>query len=140
MADPGPDYGVTPAMIRASAYGLTIPAGDAVDAQIQKLIDKAASRLDELAPSVRRRVTAGTLELVVVQGVVEDMVLRVIRNPNAYRSLGLDDFQTTIDNSTTTGLLYVSASELTLLRPRSRSKFGSMRVGVPRWRQPGGDC
>lgn len=140
MAEPGAAYGVTPEMIRASAYGLTIPEGETVDQQIQSLINKAAARLDELAPSVRRRVTADTLALVVVQGVIEDMVLRVIRNPKAYRSLGLDDFQTTIDNSTSTGLLYVSAAELALLRPRSRSNFGSIRLGIPRHRQPGVDC
>lgn len=140
MADPGVSYGVAPADIRAAAYGLTIPAGDVIDLQLQKLIDKAAARLDSRVPSLLLRVTNGTLKLSVVQGVIEDMVLRVLRNPKAFRSLGIDDFQTTIDTSTSTGLLYVSVDELSLLSPRSRSKFGSIQLSVPRFRQPGVDC
>lgn len=137
MADPGPAYGVTPEDIREAAYGLKIPVGTTVDAQIQSLINKAAGRLDERVPSMRRRVTNALLALSVVQGVIEDMVLRVIRNPKAYRSIGLDDFQSTIDTSTSTGLLYVSADELGLLKPRVRSRFGSVRIGIPPWRVPG---
>jgi hypothetical protein len=140
MADPGDSYGVTPKDIRDAAYGLKIPEGDTVDLQIQKLIDKAADRLDSRVPSLHLRVTNGTLKASVVQGVIEDMVLRVLRNPKAFRSLGIDDFQTVIDNSTSTGLLYVSGDDLSLLRPRTRSKFGSIRLGVPGWRQPGVDC
>jgi len=140
VADPGDSYGVTPEDIRAAAYGLTIPAGDAVDEQLQKLIDKAASRLDRRVPSLMQRVTNDTLKLSVVQGVIEDMVLRVIRNPKAFRSLGLDDFQTVIDNSTSTGLLYVSEDELVLLAPSTGSKFGSIRLAVPLERQPGVHC
>lgn len=134
------DFGVTPDMIREAAYGLTIPAGDAADAQIQALIDKAATRLASRLPSLQRRIDAGTLDIEVVQGVVEDMVLRVMRNPRALRSIGLDDFQETVDTSTSTGLLYVSADELALLRPARTRRVGSIRLGVPAWRLPRGAC
>lgn len=132
------DLGVTPADIREAAYGLEIPAGAEVDAQIQALIDKASLRLQQAVPTLCQRIEAGTLNVEVARGVVEDMVLRVIRNPKAFRSLGLDDFQATVDNSTSTGMLYVSAEELALLAPRSKSRIGSIRIGVPAWRVPGG--
>lgn len=131
------DLGVTPAAIREAAYGLTIPEGATVDAQIQALIDKASSRLRAKVPSLCQRLDAATIDLEVVQGVVEDMVLRVVRNPKALRSLGLDDFQAVIDNSTSTGLLYASADELALLRPRTTSRIGTVRLGIPSWRVPG---
>lgn len=132
-------YGVTASDVRDAAYGLNIPDGAAVDGQIQTLIAKAAGRLDAKVPSLRRRVEAEAVALDVVQGVIEDMVLRVLRNPKARRSIGVDDFQETIDNSTSTGLLYVSPDELALLAPRSkRGGFGSVRLGVPAWRTPRG--
>lgn len=132
-------YNVVPADIREAAYGLTIPEGATVDAQLQVLIDKAAARLDGRIPSLPRRVRSDEVAIAVVQGVIEDMVLRVIRNPKARRSLGLDDWQETIDNSTTTGLLYVSPDEFALLAPTgsTRGRFGSVRIGVPPWRLPG---
>lgn len=134
------DFGVTPDMIREAAYGLTIPEGDTADTQIQALIDKATNRLASRLPSLQRRIDAGTLDIEVVRGVIEDMVLRVIRNPKARRSIGLDDFQETIDTSTSTGLLYVSADEIALLKPASTRRVGSIRLGVPAWRLPRGAC
>lgn len=134
------DFGVTPDAIREAAYGLNIPEGSDADIQLMALIDKAGTRLASRMPSIQRRLDAGTLDPEVVQGVVEDMVLRVIRNPTARRSIGLDDFQETIDTSTSTGLLYVSEDELALLRPPSRRRVGSIRLGVPAWRLPSGSC
>lgn len=134
------DFGVTPDMIRQAAFGLTIPEGSTADSQIRALIDKASIRLASRLPSLQRRIAAGALDREVVRGVVEDMVLRVIRNPTARRSIGLDDFQETIDTSTSTGLLYVSEDELALLRPPSRRRVGSIQLGVPAWRLPRGSC
>jgi len=131
-------FEVTAASIRSAAYGITIPAGEAVDAQLDALIAKAELRLVAAVPSVPSRIEEGTLAVELVQGVVEDMVLRVVRNPKALRSVGLDDFQATIDNSTSTGLLYVSAEEKALLEPRASARVGSIRLGVPAWRVPGG--
>ncbi|MFE5309705.1 hypothetical protein [Isoptericola sp. NPDC056605] len=131
-------FEVTPASIRTAAFGITIPEGTTADAQLTALIAKAELRLVAAVPSVPSRIEEGTLDVELVQGVVEDMVLRVVRNPKALRSVGLDDFQATIDNSTSTGLLYVSPEETALLAPSSRSSVGSIRLGVPAWRLPGG--
>lgn len=130
-------YEVTPQGIRDAAFGIDLPAG-ATDEQIQRLIDKAETRLNAAIPTLPARWEAGTVDHDVVQGVIEDMVLRVVKNPRALRSVGIDDFSATIDNSASTGLLYVSDSELSALAPRgSRLRVGSIRVGVPAWRLPG---
>ncbi|WP_102508104.1 hypothetical protein [Sanguibacter massiliensis] len=129
--------GVTPSDIRDAGFGLAIPEGPTVDAQIQKLIDKAEERLLAAVPSVPRRIAAGTLPAALVKGVVEDMVLRVIKNPRALRQMGVDDFQATIDTAVSSGALYVTGDERALLAPAPRGSVGSLRIGLPRWRQPG---
>lgn len=138
-------YEVEPDDIRTAGYGLTIPEGERVDEQIQHLIDKAETRLNALVPTLPDRVTGiapgptqkPAIDLETVQGVIEDMVLRVLRNPRALRSLGIDDFQSVIDTTVTSGLLYVSGDELALLSPRARRQVRSMRMHIPSWRLPG---
>jgi len=129
--------GVTPADIRAAGFGLDIPTGAAVDTQIQTLVDKAEARLLAAVPSIHRRIAAGTLSVALVEGVVEDMVLRVIKNPRALRQMGVDDFQATIDTAVSSGALYVTTGELALLAPPPRGAVGSVRIGLPGWRLPG---
>lgn len=130
-------YAVTPQDIRDAAYGIEIPAGGPVDTQIAYLIAKAETRLNAVVPSLAARFEAGTAAPAVIHGVVEDMVLRVVKNPQALRSFGIDDFTAVIDNSVSTGLLYVAADEESLLSPGSgRSSVGSIRLGVSSWRLP----
>lgn len=131
-------FDVAPQDIRDAAFGIDIPAGEAVDAQLERLIAKAEMRLATVLPTVASRIEAGALDVDLVRGVIEDMVLRVVKNPRSLRTLGLDDFQATIDNSTSTGLLYVTADEVALLSPRRpRRSVGTIRLGIERWRQPG---
>jgi hypothetical protein len=131
-------YNVTAADIRAAAYGVDIPAGSATDAQLTVLITKATTRIDEAVPSLAARVTAGTVAVAVVQDVIEDMVLRVVKNPKSLRSLGLDDFQATIDQAVSTGMLYLSDDERSRLLPHGRAnqRVGTIRLGTAPWRWP----
>lgn len=132
-------YGVTPQAIRDAAYGIDIPAGDVVDLQLAALIAKAEVRLNAKIPTLAGRFESGAVSAQLVGGVVEDMVLRVAKNPQALRSFGIDDFQATIDNAVSSGLLYVSADELAMLSPGSgRPSVGSIMLGVPPWRAPYG--
>lgn len=124
-------YEVTPQDIRDAAFGIEFPPG-ATNEQIQRLIDKAETRLNAEIPTLAARWEANTVDHDVVKGVIEDMVLRVVKNPRALRSLGIDDFTATIDNSTSSGLLYVSPDELALLAPRGRLRVGTIRLGT--WR------
>lgn len=132
-------YDVTPDDIRNVAYGIDIPTGATVDAQIAVLIAKATTRIDEAVPSLAARVVAETTSRAVVQDVIEDMVLRVVKNPKSLRSLGLDDFQATIDQAVSSGMLYLSDDERARLLPHGRTtqRLGSIRIGVPAWRWPG---
>jgi len=132
-------YGVTAADLRAAAYGVDIPAGAAIDAQITVLITKATTRIDDAVPSLAARVLDGSVVEAVVQDVIEDMVLRVVKNPKSLRSLGLDDFQATIDQAVSTGMLYLSDDERARLLPHGRANLqvGTIRLGLAPWRWPG---
>lgn len=132
-------YEVTAAVIRAQAYGVEIATGDTVDAQLDAQVDKAEAILNHKIPTLAARVTAGAIQLALVQGVICDMVLRVVKNPMSLRSFGIDDGQATIDNTASTGLLYLSADEEALLVPPSTETTGAVRnvrLGVPSWRLP----
>ena len=124
-------YQVIPDDIRKAAYGVPIPEGAAVDQQIAALIAKAELRLNAAVPTLAARLESGAVALGRIQGVVQDMVVRVVKNPLSYRSLGQDDFQATIDSSASTGLLYVSDAEVALLVPSASSRVGSIRLGMP---------
>lgn len=125
--------------LRVAAYGLTLPTGPEADAQLQALLDKAELRLVSLVPSIPDRVAAGTLAPELVAGVVQDMALRVLRNPTGMRqtSVSVDDYTEagTMDTSLSSGLLYVSEGELALLAPAqsARGAFGSIRVARTGW-------
>ena len=130
---------VKPADIREAAYGFTIPGGYEVDDKLQKLIAKAGTRIVGAYPTLLARLDAELIEPDTVAGVIEDMVLRVARNPNGYRQVSIDDYNRTIDTALSTGQLYISDQEADLLAPPSKRKArgtGTMRVSIPAWRLP----
>lgn len=131
---------VTPNDIRNAAYGAKIPSGSVVDEQIQLLIGKAVRELLSVVPltKIQNRIDSSRITLNDVKDVIENMVVRVAKNPSGYRQFGIDDFQATIDSAISTGQLYVSDDERRrLVGPRARN-FGSIKVAVPNWRMPRG--
>ncbi len=71
--------------------------------------------------------------------VIEDMALRVARNPDGKKSEAIDDYSWTLDSRVSAGLLYLSDDELALLVPAERPRpkaIGNIRVAVPSWRLP----
>lgn len=130
---------VTAGEVRTAAYGLTIPTGTDIDASILRLVAKAIDRLPGGRTGIEARIAASSLSESLVRGVIEDMVIRVLRNPRAIRSSSIDDFTETIDNSVSAGELYLSASEAALLTAGSdRPRVGTIRLGLAAWRVPGG--
>ena len=131
-----------PSDIRDAAFGIVIPSD--ADMALGRLIAKAVERIRAAVPGVDARVEAGVLSADTVRGVIEDMVLRVIRNPNAYRQVSLDDYVRMLDTAISTGRLYLADDERDLLMTRPSipstrpSRIGSMRLAVPAWRVPGG--
>ena len=126
---------VTVTGLREAAFGIDIPQGDVVDAALQRLIDKAETRLLAAFPSIPARIAAGTLSVDLVAGVVEDMVLRVASNPRGVRSLSIDDYTETLDRAVSSGVLYLSPEELALLAGpmRAGGAFGSIKLRTPAW-------
>lgn len=129
---------VIPRQIRDAAYGIEIPEGDEVDRAIERVISKAWTRILDRYPNIEERIAAGRPSVDTVTGVIEDMVLRVLRNPNGYRQVSIDDYNRTIDAALSAGRLYIADDEASLLAPHRRRKgrIGSVRAGVPRWRLP----
>ncbi|HET8535920.1 MAG TPA: hypothetical protein VFL73_01955 [Solirubrobacteraceae bacterium] len=126
---------VTPQRIREVAYDLTIPTD--ADPAVERLIAKAWQRVKVAFPTVEDRIASGALDADVVDGVVEDMVIRVLRNPDARTSEGVDDYRYSIDKALASGRLYIDDDERALLTPPGRrSSVGSIRLGVPSWRVP----
>ena len=131
--------GVVPQDIRDAALGFTIPTGTAANVALQKLIDKAELRILARVPDLAARLEAGTISPEVLASVIEDMALRVARNPDGKKSEAIDDYSWTLDSRVSAGLLYLSDDELALLVPAERPRpkaIGNIRVSVPSWRLP----
>lgn len=123
--------------VRTAAYGMTIPTGETADAAIAYLLAKAADRIVLAVPSVPRRIADGTLAATTVAGVLEDMVIRVLRNPDALRSITVDDGTATLDRSIATGELYVSDTDRQRLAPPRRpGRARAITQHIPTWRLP----
>ena len=76
-----------------------------------------------------------------VIGIVAAMVLRVLRNPDGLRSYSIDDFAATRDTAVSTGLLYLSEDEASILQdPRSPTGAFTIRAAaVPGYRTDSDD-
>lgn len=127
---------VDAADIRMAAYGTRIPAD--ADPAITRLIQKAMQRITEEVPNLDARMSAELVAQATLDDIVEDMVVRVVKNPNGYRQVGIDDFQATIDTTLSSGGLYLSEEErIRLAGKPKRRRIGSARLNLPIWRQPG---
>lgn len=125
--------GVTPQSLRTAAYELTIP--DGVDTTLNRLIDKAERTVVDQVPTVPLRLEAGTLRRQSLADVIEDMVLRILRNPDGKRSESSDDYSYTLDQAVASGALYLSDRERSRLTPvTARARIGTIRLGAPSWR------
>lgn len=69
---------------------------------------------------------SGNFDTGTARAVISAMVVRVLRNPEGLRTFSSDDASFTRDNAVSTGGLYLSADELTLLNTAS----GGIRRGA----------
>ncbi|MDO5502148.1 MAG: Gp19/Gp15/Gp42 family protein [Actinomycetia bacterium] len=129
---------LTAEQVRTAAYGLTIPEGDQVDEQLKHLVDKARRELSRRGRGDRIAacIAAGRITTEDVRDVLENAVVRVLRNPGSYRHVSIDDFQATLDQAVSSGALHFTDRELADLCIRPSSGFGTIRVSVPPWRLP----
>jgi hypothetical protein len=93
----------------------------------------ASAIIRGVVTDVDTRVTAGTLDATIPAYVAASMVVRVMRNPEGWRSVSesIDDYreERTRDQALSDGALRLLADELAILRGRRRGAF-SIRPGV----------
>lgn len=93
----------------------------------QALLDDAWAVLTLRLPTLEQRHAANQIPAAVVVSVVTAMVLRVLRNPDGKVQESIDDYSYRRADGLAEGALYVSASELALLR----GSVGASRRSVP---------
>lgn len=107
------------------------------------LLDDAWNVLLVRAPGAFSQLDDGTLSPAVVRAVICAAVLRVLRNPEGNRSESIDDYSWTRDGAVSSGALYFTDDELSLVRGfrgKARS-VGFSNVGTPHRRfDRFGDC
>lgn len=115
--------------------------GKTLDSQEQVAADALIARASAIVrikiPDVDVRIAAGTLDEVLVRGVVSDMVKQVMINPTALRqfSMAIDDRveSGTYDPASSSSELVMTAGAIQLLRGRSgaRAFMITPGAGVP---------
>jgi hypothetical protein len=124
---------VTAQDIQDAAFGLYF--SDQELSQLPKLIAKAERTVISRIPRVLERIENGQLHVDTVRGVVERMVLRVVRNPEGLQSDSTGGVSSSWWRHSGSGVMELLKEDLQELMPRSR-QFGSMRMSVPSWRLP----
>lgn len=107
----------------AQRWGHDIP--EERRAYVQSQIDAAHVRIRAKLP-IDGRVTRGEVSPETVRVVIEDMVLRVLRNPSGARTQQAGEFSITLDRSLSSGALTLTEEELELLGEGD----GAYSVGV----------
>lgn len=121
-----------PLDIRDAAYGLELPSADA----LVRLIAKAEDRLLARVPTIPARVADGSLRVELVRGVVEDIVLRVVRNPDGHSSEQPGPFSFRLDRAVASGRVEVTPQDVATLSPRATPAVGVVQLVVPLTRTP----
>lgn len=121
--------------IRIAAHGLTIT--DEASASVEHLIAKAETRLAARIPKLHRRVERGEIDEELVAGVVEDVVIRVLRNPAGYTYEQAGEFVVRLDGERAAGAVKILDSDIAAILGEDNSPLiGSVRMRVPAWRLP----
>lgn len=115
----------------AEAFGITLST--AQKQALDVLIPKAQSMLPA---GLEARLAAGTVNEATVVSVVEDMIVRVLRNVRGLRQVSIDDYSATIDQAISSGQLYLSPEERARLGGSRRRRVGSIRLAIPPHRVP----
>ncbi|WGH92096.1 Gp19/Gp15/Gp42 family protein [Auritidibacter ignavus] len=102
---------------------------------VEMLIQRAEAKLIARVPRLVQRVESGVLPESTVQTVVEDMVLRAVRNPEGVASESVGGVSTSYRRSAASGVVEVLKEDLVDLMPEP-SKVRRHSMSVPRWRVP----
>ena len=92
------------------------------------MINDAMTLLTVRRPTLLADVTAGLVTQESVVFVVSAMVLRVLKNPESKRQESIDDYAWTRDTAVSSGALYVSDDELSLVTGVVISRVRGVRL------------
>lgn len=100
-----------------------------------KLLQRAWQILLREVPSLESRLPDNDRLAGEAADTLVDAVTRVVRNPEGWRQVGLDDFQGTRDTVLSAGVLQFTEDEISRLQPRVVYQQGvySLRMSVPYW-------
>lgn len=103
----------------------------------EALLNDAWVYLLEDVPTLEERLESDPRLSLRAGKVLVAAVTRVVRNPEGWRQVGLDDFQGTRDSVLSAGLLQFTPDELARLQPRQGALPGaySLPMGIPYWGQ-----
>lgn len=99
----------------ADLEGRFRPLSDDEQVIAESLLADAWALATLQVPSLDRAVSNDTANVGAVVAVVVAMVVRVLRNPDGVRQWSVDDYSETRDNAISSGGLYLSEDELSLL-------------------------
>lgn len=107
------------------------PLSSAEQGVAQAWLDRASALVRASVQNVDTRVAMDDNYRQLAAGVVVDMALRVLKNPEGKRQESIDDYSWTRDNSVAAGNLYLADDELSLLLG-VRRRGGAFSI-VPGW-------
>lgn len=107
------------------------PLSSAEQGVAQAWLDRASALVRASVQNIDTRVAMDDNYRQLAAGVVVDMALRVLKNPEGKRQESIDDYSWTRDNSVAAGNLYLADDELSLLLG-VRRRGGAFSI-VPGW-------
>jgi hypothetical protein len=117
-----------------AAFGIDIP--EISRRSVERLIEKAETKILNRVPGLEARIAAGTVSDDTMRGVVEDIVLRVVRNATGLSGESTaGGFSRQFDRLAASGRIEVLREDVKDLMP-ARRRVGSVRIGLPDWRMP----
>lgn len=93
-------------------------------------IVRASAMVRFNVPGLDARIVADPNLGVLAKGVVVDMVLRVLKNPDGKLEESIDDYRYRRDSATSSGALYLSAAEQSSLVPSLAGLGGAFVVSL----------
>lgn len=123
-------------VVRTDLEAVWRPLATEEAALVPGLSNKAWRRVLAHFPSMDASITfvaPATAPLVspdLVKDVMASMIVRVLKNPDSVRSDSIDDHTTTLDTSISSGEMYLSAEEITLLTARPVPSYGMYVMGL----------
>lgn len=114
-----------------ATYELSMPDSD--QPRIEKLLAVASARLTALVPSLPARLTAGTVDPLLPNGMVVEAVLRVYRNPSGVTQQATGPFSRSLHATAARNEIYFDPDQVKSLLAEVNTALGigTFTVAIP---------